>query len=151
MDAAGRENVFVKRPADRAGKYVRLIQDVTLRIILQRFEQRVEVVRRQVDVIDHDGPVRASALPQDFDRDAHRSERILSLRRSIVGNDDGLVAGIERELKLRSAGRNPLDGGPPAAVNRFWIAMYTPEFVLLSLAAQAAVTIAAFGAAALAQ
>jgi hypothetical protein len=24
-----------------------------------------------------------------------------------------LVAGIERELKLRSAGRNPLDGGPP--------------------------------------
>jgi hypothetical protein len=25
-----------------------------------------------------------------------------------------LVAGIERELKLRSAGRNPLDGGPPA-------------------------------------
>jgi hypothetical protein len=25
-----------------------------------------------------------------------------------------LIAGIERELKLRSAGRNPLDGGPPA-------------------------------------
>ena len=24
-----------------------------------------------------------------------------------------LVAGIERELKLRSAGRNPLDGSPP--------------------------------------
>ena len=26
-----------------------------------------------------------------------------------------LIAGIERELKLRSAGRNPLDGGPPPA------------------------------------
>jgi len=35
MDAAGRENVFVERPADRAGKYVRLIQDITLRIVLQ--------------------------------------------------------------------------------------------------------------------
>src|SRR5580700_7647016 len=44
MDRIRRENTFIERPSDRTGKYVWFVQRISVRVRVQHFEERVEVV-----------------------------------------------------------------------------------------------------------
>src|SRR6516162_872212 len=101
MDVVGGKHVLVERPSDRRGKYVRIVQGIPVRVPMQHVEERVEVVCRLVDVHYKDGLIRAEARSHGSDSRPYGSERVLTLRRSEIGNDDGFVARAESYLSDR--------------------------------------------------
>src|SRR5580704_4105254 len=94
MNIAWWEDAFVERSSNRTRKYICLFQRVSVWIRCQHFEERVEIVRRLIDVIHKDRSIDACALSQGRNRYAHGGQRVLSLRRTQVGNHHGMIATI---------------------------------------------------------
>src|SRR5580704_3435179 len=102
MDRFGWKYVLIEGPSDGTGIYIRLIEGISVSVCSQHFEQRVEVVRGLIDVKYKNRLLRSKPFAKNPNREAHGSQRVLSLRRSIVSNHDGLVPSVEfhRESRL---------------------------------------------------
>jgi hypothetical protein len=64
-------------------------------------------------VKDRDGAVGTDALSQAPHHGPHGNQRVLSLRRSIVGNDNRFVGGIESQVLDRVSEKRQREGGSP--------------------------------------
>src|ERR1700684_312713 len=98
MDRIRRENVLIERPSNGTGKYVWLVQRISIWIGVQHFEKRVEVVGGLIYVKDRDGAARTYALAYIFNCNPHRGEGGLALRRSVIGDAHGPIIGAEPHL-----------------------------------------------------
>src|ERR1700722_10355350 len=98
MDMAPRKHTLIERPSDCRRKYIRIVDRIALRFAVKHVKEWVEVVCRLIDMHNGDGSIAADARPQRFDRRPHGSERVLSLRGSIVGNDHRLITAVNRSV-----------------------------------------------------
>src|SRR5271170_136831 len=98
MNVFPRQYILIERPSDRRGKYVWIIDRIALRVAVKHVEECVEVVFRLINMHDRDGSIGPQARPQHFDRRPHGSKGVLSLRGSIIGNDDRSIACVKRDV-----------------------------------------------------
>src|ERR1700761_4052046 len=98
MNMAPRKHTLIERPSDCRRKYIRIVDRIALRVPVKHVKQGVEVVCRLIDMHNGDGSIAADACPQRFDHHPHGCERVLSLRGSKVGNDDRLIAAVNRNI-----------------------------------------------------
>jgi hypothetical protein len=64
---------------------------------VQRVDERIEIVDRQIFVIDEDRALGAGARTNRIDRQPHGRQRVLALRRTVI-DDDYRLAAVERHV-----------------------------------------------------
>ena len=112
MHRIRRQDAFVKRPPDRAGKDVLVAAAIAIGARIEDLEKRIEIVRRLIVMIHEDRAIEAGAGSDRFHGEAYRRERVEPLRRSIVGDDDRAAARAERRLGDRALKMRPRERTP---------------------------------------
>jgi hypothetical protein len=80
MHKAGRQYLLVEGFSDRRGVNFGLTRDITIRICMEDFEQRIEIVGRLIYMEHRNSAVRTDTLPQALDCGLYGDHRILALR-----------------------------------------------------------------------